>query len=146
MNNKNMKIIMSLLLLITIISLCTISLCVDPGGFKGEVDTSQGAGQAVSSLSNQIIGIIQIIGTAIAVVMLIWLAIKYISAAPSEKADIKKSATIYVVGAVLLFGAVGVLQIIRNFVTDGELSSGSGSGTGSPTSSNENPVIVAINK
>ena len=115
MNSKNIKIIMSLLLIITIISLSTISLCVDPGGFTGNVDTTKGAGEAVSTMSNQIIGIIQIIGTAIAVVMLIWLAIKYISAAPSEKADIKKSATIYVVGAVLLFGAVGVLQIIKNF-------------------------------
>ena len=51
----------------------------------------------------------------IAVIMLIVLAIKYISAAPSEKADIKKSATIYIVGAVLLFAASGVLAIIQGF-------------------------------
>ena len=140
MNSKNIKIIMSLLLIITIISLCTISLCVDPGGFTGEVDTSQGAGLAVTNLSNQIIGIIQIIGTAIAVVMLIWLAIKYISAAPSEKADIKKSATIYVVGAVLLFGAVSVLEIIENFSADAlpEVDQ-----TGQ---SKENSIIVVANK
>ena len=140
MNSKNIKIIMSLLLIITIISLCTISLCVDPGGFTGEVDTSQGAGLAVTNLSNQIIGIIQIIGTAIAVVMLIWLAIKYISAAPSEKADIKKSATIYVVGALLLFGAVGVLQIIKGFTTDAGLDSTT------PAQSKENSIIVVANK
>ena len=136
MNSKSIKIIISLLLVITIISLCTISLCVDPGGFTGNVDTTKGAGKAVSDMSNQIIGIIQIIGTAIAVVMLIWLAIKYISAAPSEKADIKKSATIYVVGAVLLFGAVGVLEIIKNFTADANLT----------TASKENSIIVVANK
>ena len=140
MNSKNIKIIMSLLLIITIISLSTISLCVDPGKFKGEVNTTEGAGKAVSDMSNQIIGIIQIIGTAIAVVMLIWLAIKYISAAPSEKADIKKSATIYVVGAVLLFGAVSVLEIIKNFSADAlpEVDQ-----TGQ---SKENSIIVVANK
>ncbi len=50
----------------------------------------------------------------VAVAMLVVLAIKYISAAPAEKADIKKSAFIYVVGALLLFGGVAVLNIIQN--------------------------------
>ena len=50
---------------------------------------------------------------AAAVIMLIVLAIKYVSAAPSEKADIKKSAIVYVIGAVLLFAATGVLQLVK---------------------------------
>ena len=50
--------------------------------------------------------------------MLIVLAIKYISAAPSDKADIKKSATAYIIGAVVLFAASGVIQIIKNFAND----------------------------
>ena len=47
--------------------------------------------------------------------MLIVLAIKYISAAPSDKAEIKKHAVVYVVGAIVLFAASGILQIIKNF-------------------------------
>ena len=49
--------------------------------------------------------------------MLIVLAIKYISAAPGDKAEIKKHAVVYVVGAVILFAATGILQIIRTFAT-----------------------------
>lgn len=70
------------------------------------------------SILNAILGIVQVIGIAIAVIMLIVLAIKYISAAPSDKADIKKSATAYIIGAVVLFAASGVIQIIKNFADD----------------------------
>ena len=62
-----------------------------------------------------IITIVQIIGTGVAIIMLIVLAIKYISAAPGDKADIKKHAVVYVVGAVVLFAASGILQIVKNF-------------------------------
>lgn len=50
--------------------------------------------------------------------MLIILAIKYMSAAPGEKADIKKSAVVYVIGAVVLFAAVGIMQVIKQFSDD----------------------------
>ncbi len=36
-------------------------------------------------------------------------------AAPGEKADIKKSAVVYVIGAVILFGAVGIMETIKQF-------------------------------
>ncbi len=129
---KSLKLIVSIAVLVIITSLSTISLCASLDWVN---PTTEGeAAGSVTSMSNQIIGIIQIIGTAIAVVMLIWLAIKYISAAPSEKADIKKSATIYVVGAVLLFGAVGVLQIIKGFTEDAGLDDIDGT---TPTQSNQ---------
>ena len=54
----------------------------------------------------------------IAIIMLIVLAIKYISAAPGDKAEIKKHAVVYVVGAVVLFAATGILQIIKKFSTN----------------------------
>ena len=47
--------------------------------------------------------------------MLIVLAIKYMSSAPNEKAEIKKHAAVYIVGAVMAFAAVGVVQIIKTF-------------------------------
>ena len=73
---------------------------------------------AIGTILNIILGITQVIGIAIAVIMLIVLAIKYISAAPSDKAEIKKSATAYIVGAVVLFAASGIIQIIKNFATE----------------------------
>lgn len=54
------------------------------------------------------------IGIAVAVILLIVVAIKYMSAAPSDKAEIKKHMVVYVVGAVLLLCAAGVLQLIKS--------------------------------
>ena len=67
------------------------------------------------NITGQILSIVQIIGVAVAVIMLIVVAIKYISAAPSDKAEIKKHIVVYVVGAVILFAATGILEIIKNF-------------------------------
>ena len=50
--------------------------------------------------------------------MLVVLGIKYVVAAPSEKADIKKSAFIYVVAAIFLFAAVNILAVIQDFAGD----------------------------
>ena len=36
-------------------------------------------------------------------------------ASSSDRADIKKHAIIYVTGAILLFGASGIVQIIKEF-------------------------------
>lgn len=82
---------------------------------KNITATSSDASKATQNVAGIILGIVQIVAVAVAVIMLIVLAIKYISSAPDEKASIKKSAVTYVVGAVLLFGASGVLGLIKGF-------------------------------
>lgn len=77
-------------------------------------DNTQAASKA-RTVAGSILSIVQVIAVATAVIMLIVLAIKYISSAPNDKAEIKKHAVIYVVGAVLLFGASGILALIQNF-------------------------------
>lgn len=64
-----------------------------------------------------IIGVVKIAGVCVAVVMLLAVAMKYMSAAPGEKADIKKSAVVYVVGAIVLFAVTGILTIIEQFAS-----------------------------
>ena len=61
-----------------------------------------------------ILGVITFICYAAAVIMLMILGIKYITASPEGKAEVKKSAVIYVIGAILVFAAGAVLQLIRN--------------------------------
>ena len=77
--------------------------------------TQSGTSDKASTIMNNIIGIVQIIGVAIAVIMLIFVAIKYLTSAPNDKAEIKKHAVVYVVGAIALFGASGILGIIKDF-------------------------------
>lgn len=78
---------------------------------------STGTVTKVNSVTGTIITAIRIIGVAVAVVMLLTVAMKYMTAAPGDKADIKKSAIQYVVGAIVLFGTVGLLEIISKFAS-----------------------------
>ena len=80
----------------------------------GAKDTT-GTASAAQRILQAILTITQVIGVGVAVIMLIVLAIKYISAAPSDKAEIKKHMVVYVVGAVVLFAASGILEIIKRF-------------------------------
>lgn len=119
MTKKMMKIVALLLAVVFVVVLAGSAFATDESGldltqFNGKKDTS-GAGSSVTNIVGAIINIAQIIGTGVAIIMLIVLAIKYISAAPGDKADIKKHATVYIVGAVVLFAATGILQIIKNF-------------------------------
>jgi PDZ domain-containing secreted protein len=82
------------------------------GGSKGGTE----AAGTIKELGNDIIGVIQIVAVAVAFIMLAVMATKYMMASPGEKADLKKGLTIYVVGAVLTFASVGVVQLIKVFV------------------------------
>lgn len=84
---------------------------------EGATDTT-GAASSVQRIIGAILTVTQVIGVGVAVIMLIVLAIKYISAAPSDKAEIKKHMVVYVVGAVVLFAASGILEIIKRFAVN----------------------------
>lgn len=116
MSKKTMIRILSTALMVVMIAMSLQSVVFadmpDPNTMTG---TSGNTSTKFNTVLNFILGIVQVIGVAIAVIMLIVLAIKYISAAPGDKAEIKKHAVIYVVGAVVLFGATGLLQIIKGF-------------------------------
>ncbi len=116
MNNKFLKICSSILLIILMLSLFVTPVFadyLDPSTITPS-DPSGVAGKA-QTIAGQILAVVQVIGVSVAIIMLIVLAIKYISAAPNDKAEIKKHATVYIVGAVVLFAASGILGIIRGF-------------------------------
>lgn len=69
----------------------------------------------IKDASNDIIWIVQAVGYAAATIILVVLAIKYLAASPTDKAEIKKSATIWVVGALILFAGSFILTMIDNF-------------------------------
>lgn len=76
------------------------------------------AANATQNVAGIILGVVKIIAIAVAVIFLIVLAIKYISSSPNDKAELKKNMIVYAVGAVLLFGAAGILQLVQNFADD----------------------------
>ena len=81
------------------------------------IDVENDTTQKVSKIVGTLAIAIRIIGSAVAIVMLLAVAMKYMLAAPGDKADIKKSATIYVVGAIILFATTNILGLIYKFST-----------------------------
>ena len=80
------------------------------------INPNENATGAFKSPLNAIIAVVQVIAIGVATIMLIFLGIKYMTSSVSEKAEIKKHAVVYVVGAVIAFGASGILQIFKDFV------------------------------
>lgn len=82
--------------------------------------TKSGDSSVVTPTENvvgSIIKVIRIVGTGVSVIMISYVAIKYMTAAPDEKAEFKKSATAFIVGAIVLFGATNILTVISDFAT-----------------------------
>lgn len=121
MNKKVLKLaLISSLIAILILSISSIAFAtgswedIDPNFYSGKGDSTS-TSQTVGNIIGSILNVVQVIGVGVAIIMLIVLAIKYISAAPSDKAEIKKHAVVYVVGAVVLFAAAGILQLVKQF-------------------------------
>lgn len=113
MLKKGMKILTVLMLVAIICSIASVVLAAD-NMYVNITPSGSTLASSVQNIGGYILGVAQVIGMVVAVVMLIVLAIKYISAAPNDKAEIKKHAVVYIVGAVVLFAASGLLGIIRN--------------------------------
>lgn len=116
MKNKTLKIIAVLLIAIALITLSTTIVRATTGFEPIEPKPAGTAGEKVTNTAGQILTVVRIVGMAVAVIMLTILGIKYVAASPNEKADYKKGMTVYVVGAVLLFGASALLSVIQKFV------------------------------
>ena len=64
-----------------------------------------------------VLDVVRLVGAAVAVVMLMTIAAKYMIASSGDRADIKKYAFNYVIGAIILFAASGILTIVRDTIT-----------------------------
>ena len=115
-------------ILILLITLLVISTTVVNGGVDIPATVVTGMSQANTGTGmngtqtfkviNNVIGLIQIVGSGVALIVIAIMGIKYMLAAPSEKADVKKMVMPVIIGCVLLFGAVNLAGVIENFATD----------------------------
>lgn len=113
---KKTSAIILLAILVFSISFSNISNA-DWKGLKDQTVNGSASGEVVDRIkttSQSVITIAQVIGVGVALIMLIVLSMKYMTSAPNERAEIKKHAIIYIIGAVVLFASVGILQIIKN--------------------------------
>ncbi len=120
------KVVSLLVILLTISIIFEISTvyAADAGVTKiienmaGTSNPVEAGGTKVGGVINNVIGLLQVVGTGISIIVITILGIKYILASPGEKADIKKSAIPIVIGCVLLFGAVNLMAAVEEFSTN----------------------------
>ncbi|MCR5185693.1 MAG: hypothetical protein K6D97_01060 [Clostridia bacterium] len=82
----------------------------EPSAFEGK-DDPPGA-ESVKKIRDVVVTITRIISATIALVTILVLGMKYMYSAPGDRADIKKHAIVYIVGAFILFALPGIIGIL----------------------------------
>lgn len=94
------------IIFITIINTICLMVNISYGFGVNELTGTQPTGVApVKNAGNAIIGIIAIIGSAVSIIVLMILGIKYMLGSLEERAEYKKTMFAYLIGAIFVFGA-----------------------------------------
>lgn len=106
-------LLVAIILTMTLSTVVMATEAVNPENIAGSLTGTQSNAQGqITSIGNQIIGIITTIGVVVAVIVLLILGIKYMMGSASEKAEYKKTMIPYLVGAVLIFGASAITKVV----------------------------------
>lgn len=117
--NAIVKIFCVILMVCMFLSVANATFALQPGDLGGEADLGEGQG-----LVNTIIGWLTGIGMAVSVIVLLVLGIKYMIGSAEEKAEYKKTMIPYLVGAVLVFGASAIAQVVYSIAKQAGESTG----------------------
>lgn len=129
---KSISILLIILLLISILCTNQVFAKEEATGIEGIKSAMKDVGSApagyegsgTAKVINTVIGILQVAGTGISLIVISMLGIKYILASPSDKADVKKNIMPILIGCVLLFAAVQIIAVVENFTSEVKLVSG----------------------
>lgn len=117
MNTKKISKIVSVLMIVAMLAMAStvvFAQSTDPRTITPLQGTGAGS---VKSLGQQILGIVQLVGSIAAVVVLVVLGIKYMMGSAEEKAEYKKTMIPYIIGAVLIFAASNVAGMIYDWAS-----------------------------
>lgn len=116
MKNKVFKLLITLLVIIFITCIFSQPLfAFQIGNMFSNTGDKSDASQHVANIFGTVINILQIVGAGIALIMLIYIGVRLIYESPSGKAKLAKTFRYYILGAIILFAAVGILEIIKKF-------------------------------
>ncbi len=113
MSKVVVKIVSIILITLTIISISLNCFAISPSDITGSASVS--GTTEIQTLGNSIVGILQVVGIVLSVVVIIVLGIKYMLGSAEEKSEYKKSMLPYVVGAALIFAGSIFANVIYQF-------------------------------
>jgi len=102
------KIISVLLIALMLVSIATSVFGFTPKNVSADINGTN----TIQNIGTRIMGIIQIVGTIVSVVILVVLGIKYMMGSAEEKAEYKKTMIPYIIGAVLIFAAANIANMV----------------------------------
>ncbi len=112
MNKKTIKIISILAVILCVIMAMTTCFALE----ANEIQPSSSAGNyGLGTIGSNIATVIRNVGVVVAVIILMVIGIKYMLGSAEEKAEYKKVFVPYVIGAVLLFAASAIAQVVVTF-------------------------------
>lgn len=116
---KNKVLVILTVLSIILITVSTISFAdyYTPKQFEGKISTTATGTSKVKSVGGKIVGMIRVVGTIVAVGMLIVLGIKYMMGSAEERAEYKKTLFPYFIGAILIFAATNLADMIYSWAS-----------------------------
>lgn len=123
MRNKTLKKIIISIIMVLFVSLFYLCPSIlanldDPTSIVGNgPDGTTGVG-TLATLGNAILGIIQYVGIGVSVIATLVLGMRYMYSSPDDKAEIKKKLIPFIIGGVLVFGAVRLVILVETFVGD----------------------------
>ncbi len=118
MHKKLKKTIYAFLIMTCILGLFkSVYAEVDPVAIVGNGPDYSGV-STLYTLGNTILGILQFISGGIAVIALLILAIKFMYSSPDERAEVKKRLIPFIIGGILVFGAVSLVKLVAVYVKD----------------------------
>ena len=79
----------------------------------GNIDTSSKAAKTIIGVSKTLLELLQLIGIAVGLIMLVIIGIRFILKSDKEKPDFKNVAMNYIFGAICIFGATTILTFIQ---------------------------------
>jgi len=110
---KSLKIVFISLMMLSMILVTTSVFADDTFNYKpGDVTMNAEGTNNVKEIGSNVLGIVRVVGTIIAVAMLIILGIKYMMGSAEERAEYKKTLFPYFIGAVLIFAASSLADMI----------------------------------
>lgn len=113
LSKKSIKVIS--IVVLAIMMLMTIGSVA----FAAEIPTPNDVtvSEDISTAVGNILGIIKWAGLVVAVAIAMFIGIKYITASPEGKAEVKKTLIYYVAGIVILLSATAIVTLIQTNFT-----------------------------
>lgn len=114
MKKKILKILIIVTYILFIMSMVSNTYATISNNFKGNLN---GANiNPIQDILKAVLTVIRVVGVFIAVGILMVLACKYIIASAGDRADIKKYAISYIIGAIILFATSGIAGILQKII------------------------------